>query len=292
MARLFSEEFVRAIERLRIVSRQTPRGGRHAEHRSPDLGAGMEFRDFRAYVPGDDVRRLDWNLYRRSGRLFLRLFEQPEDLPVAILLDVSDSMFFEAPPRADAARLATAILAAVALQQHDRVTIQPFGADLLPPLSVNTGRAGLRRALTYLERLGPAGPTNVVRAATRFAARRQRPGMAAVVSDFFDPAGAVGVTDALGHLRHHLALVQMIRSSDADPALDGELRLLDCESAGAVDVSITRESVERYRQAYAAFADELSRFAARRRAVHARIDADRPILDQLDELFAGGVLVT
>ncbi len=291
MARLFSEEIVRVIERLRIVSRHTPRGGRHADHRSPDLGSGMEFRDFRAYVPGDDVRRLDWNLYRRSGRLFLRLFEQPEDLPVSILLDVSDSMFFEAPPRADVARLTTAILAAVTLQQHDRLTIFPFGADLLPPLSVNTGRAGLQRALAHLERLRPSGATNVVRAVNRFAARPGRPGLAVVVSDFFDPTGASGVTEALGRLRHRLALVQVIRASDANPALAGELRLLDCESAGAVDVSITRESVDRYRRAYEAFSMELARFAALRRAVHARIDADRPVLEQLDELFAGGVLV-
>src|SRR5512136_224110 len=99
MGALFTQDFIHSISRLRMMARQVPAGGRHAQHRSRDLGGGMEFRDFRSYVPGDDMRRVDWNLYRRSGRLFLRLFEELEDLPVYILLDVSDSMFFETPPR-------------------------------------------------------------------------------------------------------------------------------------------------------------------------------------------------
>ena len=141
MTRLFTDDFLHAIERLRIVARQVPLGGRHAEHRSRDLGSGIEFRDFRSYVPGDDLRRVDWNLYRRSGRVFLRLFEAPEDLHVYLLPDVSDSMFFETPPRADAARQMAAVLAAVALNQHDRVGIFPFGADLVTPLAPTSGRA-------------------------------------------------------------------------------------------------------------------------------------------------------
>ena len=82
MAELFPTDFVAAVSRMRLSAGQAPRGGRHAEHGSVQLGAGMEFRDFRSYMPGDDIRRIDWNLYRRSGRLFLRLFEEERDLPV------------------------------------------------------------------------------------------------------------------------------------------------------------------------------------------------------------------
>ncbi len=116
MAELFPKEFVAATTQMRLSAGPVPRGGRHAEHGSVQLGPGMEFRDFRSYMPGDDIRRIDWNLYRRSGRLFLRLFEEERDLPVYILLDCSDSMFFEESPsvrpirvplsRADAAKQA------------------------------------------------------------------------------------------------------------------------------------------------------------------------------------------
>ena len=105
MNELFPPEFVAALSRLRLHAGQVPRGGRHAEQGSAQLGAGMEFRDYRSYQPGDDIRRIDWNFYQRSGRLFLRLFEEERDLPVYVLLDCSDSMFIEDPPRANAASI-------------------------------------------------------------------------------------------------------------------------------------------------------------------------------------------
>ncbi|MCP4593483.1 MAG: DUF58 domain-containing protein, partial [bacterium] len=134
MGTLFTNDFIRSVARLRILARQVPAGGRHAEQNSRHRGGGIEFRDFRAYVPGDDVRAVDWNLYRRSGQLFLRLFEEPRDLCIHVLLDVSDSMFFEAPPRADAARRMAAVIATVGLNQFDRVSVYPFGAELNAPL--------------------------------------------------------------------------------------------------------------------------------------------------------------
>ncbi len=292
MATLFSDEFVRAISRLRIVARQVPAGGRHAEHRSRDLGSGMEFRDFRSYVPGDDIRRVDWSLYRRSGRLFLRLFEEPRELPLYILLDVSDSMFFEAPPRADAARLMAGVMAAVGWNQFDRVGIYPFGADLVPPLRPVSGKAMLRRGLDYLERLQSAGPTNVVQAIRRCAAMRLREGLVVLISDFFDPRGIEAVTTALRSLRHRLLLIQVVRQSDVDPSHNGELRMVDCESGAALDVTVTPAVLERYADAYRSFGDKLTSFASRRRAVHLRLDAERPVLAQVGELFVDGVLVT
>jgi uncharacterized protein (DUF58 family) len=292
MAVLFSDDFVRAIAPLRIVARQVPAGGRHAEHRSRDLGSGMEFRDFRSYAPGDDIRRIDWSIYRRSGRLFLRMFEEVEDLPVYILLDVSDSMFFETPPRADSARQMAAVLAAVTLNQLDRTGIYPFGDDLLRPLAPISGKQGLHRVLAYLDQLGPSGPTNLERSVRRLAAMRMRTGLAAVISDFFDPRGVGSVTQALRSLRHRLLLVQVARASDASPPLDGELRVVDCESGHGVDVTVTAEGLERYRRAYREYCDELLRFAARRRAAHLMLDADKSVLAQLGGLFVGGAFVT
>lgn len=292
MARLFNDEFLRSIERLRIVTRQAPVGGTHAEHRTHDLGSGMEFRDFRPYVPGDDLRRIDWNLYRRSGRLFMRLFEEVEDLPVSILLDASDSMYFETPPRADAARQMAAIIASVALNQHDRVTLVPFGTDRLKAPPPMVGKAALRRALDYLEHLGPAGPTNMARSIQRFASLPQRPGLAVVISDFFDPHGIDRVIAALRSLRHRLVLVQVVRAEDREPPLDGELRLIDCETGSGIDVSVTAETRQRYRDAYEAFERELAMFASRRRAIHLRLDAEQPVLEQLSHVFVDGVLTT
>jgi uncharacterized protein (DUF58 family) len=250
----------------------------------------MEFRDFRAYVPGDDLRRLDWNLYRRSGRLFLKLFEETQDLPVYILLDVSDSMFFETPSRADPARQMAACLAAVGTNQMDRVGVYPFGADLVQPLASAGGQHGFHRVLDYLEQLRPAGPTDVRQAIRRFSGLRLRAGLTVVISDFFDPAGIDSVLETLRSLPHRLAVIQLVRASDGDPRLQGEYRFVDCESGGGTNVTVTAAALERYRQAYRTFDEKLLNFVVRRRAAHMKLDADRPVVEQLGRLFVDGTL--
>ena len=252
----------------------------------------MEFRDFRSYVPGDDLRRIDWSLYRRSGRLFLRLFEEPEDLPVYILVDISDSMFFEVPPRADAGRQMAGVLAAVSLNQFDRIRLYPFGTDLVQPAVSLSGKRRLRHALEFLDGLLPAGSTDLVKSIRRFATLRLRSGLAVVVSDFFDSQGIEAVVAALASLRHRLLVVQLVRDSDARPPVNGELRLIDCESGVEVDVTVMDRELDCYAQAYRAFNERLAGFLLRRRAAHLRLNAERPVLDQLSDLFAGGVLVT
>jgi uncharacterized protein (DUF58 family) len=291
MSTLFDEAFVRALAPLRIVARQVPAAGRPAEHRSRDRGAGLEFRDFRGYVPGDDLRRVDWNVYRRSGRLVMRLFEQPEDLAVHVLVDVSDSMFLEDPPRANAARQLAAAFAAVALNQLDRAGVYPFGADLGVPLPVTADKRALPRVLDFLERLGPAGPTDLARVLRRFGTLRARSGLAVVISDFFDPHGLDAVLPALAALRQRLVLVQVVRAADADPDVPGEFTLVDCETGGEVDVAATARVRARYQEAYARFQAALHEFAARRGAVLVRVDAEQPVLAQLGSLFRNGTLV-
>ncbi|MEZ6195392.1 MAG: DUF58 domain-containing protein [Planctomycetota bacterium] len=96
---LFDPDFIAAVQRLKLVAKRVARGGKHAEQRSRDLGSGIEFRDYRPYSAGDDMRAIDWNIYRRLGRVFLRLFEEIEDLPVYLCVDTSTSAFLEDSPR-------------------------------------------------------------------------------------------------------------------------------------------------------------------------------------------------
>ncbi len=120
LEQLLGDGFLEALQSLRISARRVPRRGRHAEQRSKDLGSGIEFRDFRPYVPGDDLRSIDWNIYRRLGRVFLRLFEEMEDLPLYLMPDVSRSMYFEAPPRALGGLRCALALAAVSVDSRVR----------------------------------------------------------------------------------------------------------------------------------------------------------------------------
>lgn len=292
MPELFTSEFIAAVSRMRLDAGIVPRGGRHAERSSVQLGAGMEFRDFRPYMPGDDIRRIDWNLYRRSGRLFLRLFEEERDLPVYVLLDCSDSMFFETPPRANAAKQAAAVLIGAALNQGDRPALFPFGETLNESFPTISHARALPTVLQRLAGIGSCGPTNLRAALHRLMALRKRKGVVAIVSDFFDPVGIDATIDSLNGLQHKLLLVQIRREEDASPKLDGELALTDCETGQEVRVDLTAKILTSYRQAYKGFQDRFLEFATRRRAGYITVDADGDVLQQFMDVFAGGLITT
>jgi uncharacterized protein (DUF58 family) len=289
---LFPPEFVAALSRLRLHAGQVPRGGRHAEQGSAQLGAGMEFRDYRSYQPGDDIRRIDWNFYQRSGRLFLRLFEEERDLPVYILLDHSDSMFFEDPPRANAAKQAAAILIGAALNEHNRPALYPFGAGLNQNFPAIPNRRTLPATLARLAALGPAGQTDLPAVLRRLKSMRLRRGVVAIVSDFFDPGGIWALSEHLHGLPHKLLLVRLARDSDANPQLDGELLLEDCESGGDLRVTITPATLAAYQASYSDFENKLLEFSAKRRAGYITLNADGNVLEQFMEIFNGGLITT
>ena len=128
---LFDTEFLEAAQRLRLVARRVAPRGRFADQRSRARGSGLEFQDYRPYTAGDDMRAIDWTIYRRLGRVFLRLFEEHEDLPLYLVPDVSQSAWQEpGRPRVKGGLRAALALAAVSLGQHDSVGVFPFSDDL------------------------------------------------------------------------------------------------------------------------------------------------------------------
>ena len=289
-ADLYDADFLHAVEQLRIVASRVPAGGRFAEQRSRDRGQGLEFKDYRAYVAGDDLRAIDWNIYRRLGRVFLRLFEELEDLPVYLAPDVSKSAFLEDPPRARAGLRTALALAAIALGEHDTVGVYPWSDDLSVLVRPRSGKGRILSFARDLASVSPGGATNVAAAMQRLAGMRLRPGLLVLISDFFDPKGVDAVVAALKRVRHRLLLVQLVRATDRDPELQGDLRLVDCESGETEDVSVTAHVLERYRAAYDRFQTTLADFAKSRDAGLLRLDVDRPIVPQLAALFETGSL--
>lgn len=293
---LCDARFLAAIERLRIVAKRVAPRGTFAEQRSRDKGAGIEFKDYRPYAAGDDLRAIDWNVYRRLGRVFLRLYEELEDLPLYLLTDASRSAFLiesdasgnARRPRVIAGLRAALGLASISLGQHDRVGIFPFGEDLETLVRPAGGKGRILTLATRLAQITPRGTTDFGRSLARFSGLGLREGLVCIVSDFFDPRGIEAVTEALKKLRHRLLLVQLIRDTDREPALNGDLRLVDCEDGPAADVSITPQILEHYRAAVAHFDEGLAAFARSRGAGLLRLDVDRDVLSQLEGLFGSG----
>lgn len=290
---LFDPAFLAALRPFSLRIARAQRGGRLAEQRTNARGQGLEFADFKPYVAGDDLRAIDWNVYQRLGRIFVRVFEESQDMPVYFLVDRSRSLYVESPPRIHAAQQATLALAAVALDQHDSVGLFPFSDSMTIAYRAVSGKASLARVAHSLSEHTALNGSELAAALTHFAGLRLRQGLLVVVSDFFDPAGIETVVQAMERLPHRLLLVQLVKPYDAaperHPALNGDV-LMDDGEAEAASLTITPELTARYRTSYAAFDDTLTGFARSTGAGLARIDVDTPVLEQLAALFQGGAL--
>ena len=294
LEQLFDAEFLSALEHFQILVRRVARGGRHAEHISRDKGAGIEFADYKPYVPGDDLRSVDWNIYRRLGRIFVKQFEERENLPLYLLIDRSKSMFIEQPPRMIAALRIGLALASISLGQHDSVGLYSCSDSLGVSVRSMSGGGRLMTFARHLAALDEQGDTHLAEAIQQLGHLSMREGVLVVISDFFDPSGVEEVIASLNTCRHRLQLVQLVRRTDADPTaiegFDGDLRLLDCELGAAVDVTVTPALLTRYGQIYDEFNGELTRFAGDRGAGLVRLDTDADLIAQLGKLFEAGSL--
>ncbi len=290
----FDPAFLAGLERFSLRIADAQKGGRLADQRTPARGQGADFADFRSYTAGDDLRTIDWNLYRRLGKLFVRVFEERQDLPVYLLIDVSRSMVVETPPRLHAARQVALGLAAVALRQHDAVTLLPFSDGAAVAQRAVSGKSNIARLAQALASLRPGGRTGLTAAIRQIGAMRIRRGLLVIVSDFFDDDGIEATVAALRGLRHRLLLVQMTKAHDADPtlapALVGDVTLDDGEADAGVPLTITPALTEAYRREWRAFNRQLTDFADGGSVGLLRIDGDRDVLEQMTAFFARGQL--
>lgn len=286
---LFDPAFLAALEPFSLRIARAQKGGRLAEQTTSARGQGTDFADFKPYVAGDDLRAIDWNIYRRLGKVFVRVFEEKQDLPVYFLVDVSASMFVEEPPRIHAALRATLALAAVALNQNDSIGLFPFSDAMTVQLKSVSGKANVVRVARALADYEAMGRTDLASAVEHLIGMKLRRGLVVVVSDFFDDAGMDAVVRSLTLSPHQLLMVQVAKAHDADPSLHpdlhGDVLIENGETAGGAELTITPQLIERYKAAYRAFEDRLTAFAKSRGAGLVRIDADEPVLDQLTTLF-------
>src|SRR5687768_4211996 len=150
---LLDSKFLVRLEQLELVSRKIFLGVMKGERRSKRKGQSVEFADYRNYVVGDDLRFLDWNLYARLDRLFIRLFLEEEDLHFHLLIDNSLSMDFGTPTKLHFAKQVAAALAFIGLVNMDRVVIEAFNNRLVQSLPAARGRRSLGRVLDFLNKI-------------------------------------------------------------------------------------------------------------------------------------------
>ncbi|HOW70595.1 MAG TPA: DUF58 domain-containing protein [Phycisphaerae bacterium] len=277
---LLDPEFMNRLERLDIVSRKIFAGRMKGERRSKRKGQSVEFADYRNYVVGDDLRFLDWNIYGRLEKLFIKLFFEEEDLHVSILLDCSKSMDFGSPAKALYAKRVAAALAYVGLVNYNRVTLCGYSDQFGPEQAGVRGRHLISKVLGYLVNLEPAGAGNMTAACRHFAIRHPQRGIVIVLSDFMDKGGyEEGLRYLLG--RHYdLYAIQMLSPQEIQPDLVGDLRLRDVEDDDLAEVTISRALLNRYKQNLNAYCGQLQEYCSRRGITYLFTSTEVPF-DQL-----------
>jgi uncharacterized protein (DUF58 family) len=238
---LFDESTLAKLNQLTLVASRIRSGAIKGERRSSRRGSSVEFADYRDYTPGDDLRRLDWNIYARLERPFIKLLEEEEDLAVYILLDGSTSMAWgegEAHKFNYARRLAAG-LGAIALSSGDLLTIAYLqGGHVAEQFGPARGQAGLPRLFQFFEKLEPDGQTDLNSSLREFMIRPRRPGLVILISDLLSSSGfESGLRNFLGR-GHEAALLHVLSPDELDPPLAGDLQLVDSETGQTQDVSL------------------------------------------------------
>jgi uncharacterized protein (DUF58 family) len=300
---LFDSAFLAKLERLQMLSRRTFGGQNRAERRSHKIGSSLEFADYRNYSPGDDLRSIDWNIYGRLDKLFLKLFEEEEDLHIYLLVDASESMRWQAVDartdaplrlsKLDLARRIAATLAYIGLANLDRINIHYFAAGLGDSLGLGRGKSHFRRVLDFLSRLPEdAGQTDLSRSLRAFGRRTKRRGLAIILSDFFDPRGYEEALGYLLHQRFELQLIHVLDPAELSPRLLGDLRLTDTETGQAYEVTVNESLARAYEKEIGAFLSGLDTFCARHQVGCRRALTDASFEDfVLRTLRSGGGLL-
>ncbi|MFO0850805.1 MAG: DUF58 domain-containing protein [Gemmataceae bacterium] len=263
-APLLSPEFLRRLESLELVARKMLGGRMKGDRLSKRKGRGSEFADFRPYSVGDDLRFLDWNLFGRMDKLFLRLFLEEEDLNVYLLVDTSRSMDYGTPSKLRYAKQVAAALGFVGLVNMDRVTVEAVGGPAPVRSPQYRGRPSLWRMVRFLDTLQPAEDADFNRAVRGAATRVTGQGVAVVLSDFMDKGGYEDGLRFLAARGLDVYCVQILADEEVSPPFAGDLKLTDVEDGDEAEVTISAPLLARYQQTLAAFRGGLNAFCTRR----------------------------
>jgi uncharacterized protein (DUF58 family) len=282
---LLDESLLRKLERLRFTVTRVRAGQVKGERRSTKRGTSVEFADYRDYTRGDDLRRVDWNIYARLERPYVKLFEEEQDLAVHLLLDASGSMNWpedSAETKLHYARRLAAALGHVALTSGDKLVVSVVGqGDILsrPSLQLR-GRTNTLRLFNWLTQVGPSGVADLSTCLREYALAAARPGVCVLISDLFSPGGLREGLVALQGRGFETTVIQVLAPDELEPVLAGDLRLVDCETGSTQDVTVDSAMRDLYRRRLHAWQAETGAYCRRHNVRYIATQTTR----RLDEL--------
>jgi uncharacterized protein (DUF58 family) len=272
---LLDSRLMAKLEQLDVMSRKIFAGKLQGERRSKKRGVSVEFADYRHYVHGDDLRFVDWNIYARLDRLFLKMFLEEEDLSLILAIDASASMDWGNPGKFIFAQKLAMALGYIGLVNHNRVSLYAFSAAGVRPLPALRGRRRTREMgqwLLGLEATGAGGFNAGMRA---IALARQGKGVMVILSDFMFKEGYEKGLRYLAGGGYDTYCLQVLAPEEIDPGragLAGDLRLTDVEDEDTAEVTVSAALLKRYKENLNAYCGALREFCIRRGMMHVTVE--------------------
>lgn len=288
---LLDPQFLRKLDNLSLRSRRIFRGSFRGERRSRTLGRGVEFADYRSYQSGDDYRYIDWNIYSRLDRLFIKLFSEEEDINVHLFIDTSASMAWGEPDKLGYAVRIAAAVGYIGLVNLDRVGAVAFSDHPHQTLVPHRGRGQVFRLFDFLSGVRGGGSSDLRRAMWEYLHQTKRRGLLILVSDLLFPDGYVEGLKLARYHRFDPFIIHVLSDVELTPSLTGDLKLVDVESQAAVEVTVDGPALEAYGRARDAYLRDLERFCLRHQIEYLRTTTSLPFEDLvLRYLRIGGLI--
>ncbi|MEM7797846.1 MAG: DUF58 domain-containing protein [Chloroflexota bacterium] len=294
---LFDESTLRKLEQLALIADKVRAGVMKGDRRSKKRGTSIEFADYRNYVKGDDLRRLDWNVYARLERPFIKLLEEEEDLAVHVLVDNSLSMDWPRESEGDFNKLIYALklagaLGHVALATGDQLTVSLLRSDEDLRWGPYRGQQNSLRLFQFLENGSQGvGITDLNLSLTNYAVRGRRPGLLFVITDLMSPVGYQDGLRVLQGKGFEVGVLHVLSRDEIEPPLDGDYKLIDSETGVAAEVTLDATLLDEYRARVTTWQAEINAYCANRNIHYIPVTTDSP-WDQLvlNTLRARGIV--
>jgi uncharacterized protein (DUF58 family) len=257
---LLDPAFLRRLEGLTLRSRRIYRGMLRGERRSRTMGRGVEFADYRPYQVGDDFRYVDWNIYSRLDRLFIKLFSEEEDINVHLFVDTSLSMEWGDPSKLEYARRLAAAIGYVGLHALDRVGAVAFADRAHATLAPQRGRGHTLRLFEFLAGLRGSGASDLRTTMREYVHRTRRRGLLILISDLWMPDGYEDGLKLAQYHRFEPFVIHVVSEDEVSPPVRGDARLLDVETGAATEVTVDGYALDAYTRARDAYFAAVERF--------------------------------
>lgn len=294
-AELFDPQFLEKLRALFLRLRRRRQLRKKGLQATPATGFTREFKDFRHYTPNDDYRSIDWRLYARLEKLFIRLYEEVQEFHVHILLDTSQSMATPFPEKRITALKVAVALAYMGLVSQHRVSLYTMSNKVVNSMPPFRGQGNIQKIIDYLAGVPFGGQTDLEQCFKEFRPTRQRYGVIFVVSDLFGrdiESASVGLKRSVAwpgepHVIH------VYHPKERHPGLDGEIELIDVETLEKRRLWLTKRDLKRYEDTFAAFVETIRAECRTRQMDYVEWTTDKSFEDMFLHLLSrGSVLAT